>query len=79
MVKFMYDPIIYPMESSWFGEINERGNIVSMEDSIVYKEDLIGLKKLHDDNKIKRELIDGVHLMFNNDHIMDIFVEKGLK
>jgi palmitoyl-protein thioesterase len=31
MVKFMYDPVIYPMESSWFGEINEFGQEVPME------------------------------------------------
>jgi hypothetical protein len=31
MVKFMYDPVIYPMESSWFGEINEIGQEIPME------------------------------------------------
>ena len=36
MVKFMYDPVIYPMESAFFGEINEDGVEVPMEKTKVY-------------------------------------------
>ena len=31
MVKFMHDPIVYPRESSWFGETNADGNVIPME------------------------------------------------
>ena len=36
MVKFMYDPIIYPQESSWFGEINQDGKVIPMEETQIY-------------------------------------------
>jgi palmitoyl-protein thioesterase len=78
MVKFMHDPIIYPKESSWFGEMNEKGEIKPMEETKIYKENKFGLKTLNDQSRIAREEIDGVHLMFRNDHIQDIFVNKGL-
>lgn len=69
MVKFMYDPVIYPMESSWFGEINEDGQEIPMEQTQIYKMNTFGLKTLHDTGRIQREVIDGVHLMFRDDHI----------
>lgn len=25
LVKFIYDPVVFPIESSWFGEIDSRG------------------------------------------------------
>ena len=31
LIKFMYDPVVYPMESSWFGEIDENGEEIPME------------------------------------------------
>jgi hypothetical protein len=36
MVKFIYDPIIYPIESSWFGEVAENGEIIKMEETLIY-------------------------------------------
>ena len=48
MVKFMHDPIIYPKESSWFGEMNENGEIKPMEETKIFKENKFGLKTLKD-------------------------------
>ena len=48
MVKFMHDPIIYPKESSWFGENNADGKVEAMEDTKVYKDNLFGLKTLNE-------------------------------
>jgi hypothetical protein len=36
MIKFIYDPIVYPIESSWFGEIDENGEIITMEQTRIY-------------------------------------------
>ena len=37
MYKFESDPIIYPNESTWFGEKNAEGKIIKMEETIIYK------------------------------------------
>ena len=78
MIKFKHDPIIFPKESSWFGEMNDKGEIKPMEETKLYKENKFGLKTLNEQERIGREEIDGVHLMFRNDHIQDIFIKKGL-
>lgn len=79
MVKFMYDPIIFPMESAFFGEINQDGQEVPMEQTKIYQANTFGLKTLHETGRIERQVIDGVHLMFRNDHIQEIFVPALLK
>ena len=69
MVKFMYDPIIYPMESAFFGEINSDGKEVPMEQTTIYQQNTFGLRTLNESGRIDRQVIDGVHLMFRNEHI----------
>ena len=36
MIKFMHDPIVYPRESSWFGETNPDGVVIPMEQTKIY-------------------------------------------
>lgn len=48
MVKFMHDPIVYPIESSWFGETNGDGKVIPMEETRIFKENTFGLKTLAD-------------------------------
>lgn len=47
MIKFSRDPVIYPTESSLFGNINLDGHVDTMENTRAYKEDLFGLRTLH--------------------------------
>lgn len=69
MVKFLKDPIIFPRESSWFGETNNEGKIVPMEETAIYKENKFGLKTLNDQKRVVKVEIDGLHLQFVNEHI----------
>jgi hypothetical protein len=64
MVKFIYDPIVYPIESSWFGEVAENGEIVTMEETIIYQENTFGLRTLDETGRITKKKIDGAHLDF---------------
>jgi hypothetical protein len=48
MIKFSQDPIIYPLESSWFGESLADGSVVPMEETHIYKENKFGLKTLNE-------------------------------
>jgi palmitoyl-protein thioesterase len=54
MVKFMYDPVIYPMESAFFGEINDDGLEVHMEKTQIYLDNTFGLRTLHETGRIDR-------------------------
>ena len=69
LIKFIYDPVIYPIESSWFGEINPKGEIIPMEKTAIYQNNTFGLKTLNESGRIKRLIIEGVHLEFKDKHI----------
>jgi len=62
MVKFLKDPIIYPKESSWFGQIDESGNTLPMEQTEIYLHNLFGLKTLDQEKRISKKEINGLHL-----------------
>ena len=51
-ILFENDTIIYPRESSQFGEIGENGKIIPIFDTNLYKYDKIGLKSLHENGKL---------------------------
>jgi palmitoyl-protein thioesterase len=74
LVKFLKDPIIFPRESSWFGDTTKEGKVIPMEETRLYKENLFGLKTLDEEGRILRKEIDGLHLQFVNEHIQEVFV-----
>jgi len=76
LTKFQNDTVVYPKESEWFGSYDV-GNteITLMEDSIVYKEDTIGLKTLDEQNKLYlREVADADHCHFGHRTILNSFI-----
>jgi len=64
MIKFTYDPVIFPIESSWFGQINAEGEIVPMEETAIYRNNTFGLKTLDESGRLEKIAIAGVHLEF---------------
>jgi hypothetical protein len=48
MIRFKRDPIIFPMESAWFGETASDGTVLKMEDTKIFKDNTFGLKTLYD-------------------------------
>ena len=48
-------------------------NVVALEDSDWYKNDVLGLKTLNDDKKVQFISIDGDHLQFSKDDINNTF------
>lgn len=61
MIKFTKDTVIFPKESSWFGDTTSDGKVIPMEDAQIYKEDLIGLKSLANEGRIDKKEIEGEH------------------
>ena len=50
-----------------------------MEQTKIYQDNTFGLRTLHESGRIDRQVIDGVHLMFRDDHIKEMFVPALLK
>lgn len=48
MIKFLDDPIIHPIESSWFGQIDHQGDVIPMESTKIFKDNTFGLRTLHE-------------------------------
>ena len=48
LIKFKFDTIIYPNESTWFGDIAPDGSVRPMEQTQIFKENTFGLKTLKD-------------------------------
>lgn len=79
LVKFLWDPTIYPIESEWFGEINEEGRIIPMEETDIYINNRFGLRHLDEQGRIEKKEIEGYHLHFRDEHIKEIFAVALLK
>jgi hypothetical protein len=67
LVLFENDTIIYPRESTQFGEIGTDGSIVHMKDTEIYKSDAIGLKTLDEEKKLFLEMMPAKnHMEYTN-------------
>lgn len=67
LIKFDKDTTLVPKESAYFQELGEL-----FEDSRLYLEDLIGLKKLHQENKVDFYSVDDEHMRFSDQFFVDI-------
>jgi len=75
LVMFTADTMVYPKESEWFQTLDSKDkNVVPLEDSDFYKNDLIGLKSLNEAKKVQFISIDGDHLQFSKDDINNTFI-----
>jgi len=65
LIKFKFDTIIYPNESTWFGDITPDGQIRPMEETQIFKENTFGLKTLRDQGRIFKDEVEGGHLQIS--------------
>ena len=65
LIQFKRDTMITPRQSAYFQELDENHNLVEMEDTQIYKEDLFGLKTLNEQGKITKFLIDELHCYYS--------------
>lgn len=79
MVKFLDDPIIHPIESSWFGQINEHGKVMPMEETKIYKDNTFGLKTLHRQERIFKHEVQGEHLQYGPEYLQNTIVPALLR
>jgi palmitoyl-protein thioesterase len=78
-VMFSEDTVIYPKETAHFAGLDKHGQVLKLEDSDFYKNDLIGLKTLNEAKKLKFDTVDGDHLQFTTEYIKDTLIPFLMK
>ncbi len=63
--KFEKDELVSPKESSWFGYVDEMNRAVEMNETILYREDLIGLRELVGRGRVEFVRKNSRHLKFD--------------
>ncbi|XP_063705214.1 palmitoyl-protein thioesterase 1 [Culicoides brevitarsis] len=73
LVKFLNDTIVVPRESEWFGfyRPGQDKEVVGMEETRVFKEDLMGLKKMKENGQLVMLATEGDHLQFTKEWFME--------
>ena len=80
MFRFTQDPIIYPHESAWFGEVSADGKTtVPMEETTIYLKNTLGLKTLNEEKRIAKKEIEGFHLQLSDEVLKGDVTQALLK
>ncbi|CAB3399103.1 unnamed protein product [Caenorhabditis bovis] len=80
LVKFSDDHMVVPRESSWFGfyKTGDIDTILSLNETDLYKEDRIGIRKLYESGRLHFVEADGDHLQLSHEKFVEI-INKYLK
>ncbi|GCC27748.1 palmitoyl-protein thioesterase 1-like isoform X1 [Chiloscyllium punctatum] len=67
MVKFLKDLTVDPVDSEWFGfyKAGQAKDTYSLQESVLYQEDRLGLKAMDEAGKLEFLTVDGDHLQFS--------------
>merc|ERR1711865_577449 len=88
LIKFKYDFVVVPNDSSWFAYYPwgtlDRSKILPMNETDLYKQDFIGLKTLNEQGKIDFKLCPAMHMKFtlkyfHDEVLMPYLVPKSSK
>merc|ERR1712062_722208 len=77
MAKFTEDTMVYPKETEWFGfyDDGQAESVHTLEESDLYTEDRLGLKKMKEEGRLVKYSIEGDHLKVSETVLVDI-IEK---
>lgn len=80
LVEFLQDEMVVPRESSLFGfyEPGQNKRIRPLEESPLYKEDRLGLRRLKESGRLKMFSIAGRHLQYKMSWFLDQIANKYL-
>ena len=80
LVKFDQDSVVDPRGTEWFGyyEPGQGKVMLSYNETKLYTEDWIGLKKLDDEGKVDFLSVEGDHLRFTDEFFVHNIIEKYL-
>ena len=74
LIGFKKDKMISPKESAEFGIFNEKFEVLRMNETEEYKNDIFGLKNLTESNKTHIFYLEGEHMEFDYDDILNYTV-----
>ncbi|XP_047534512.1 palmitoyl-protein thioesterase 1 [Vanessa atalanta] len=80
MVKFESDSIVQPRETEWFGFYapGQAKDLITLQQSAIYKKDRLGLKKMDEAGKLVFLSQPGDHLRFSEDWFIDTIIKPYL-
>jgi len=66
LFQFIYDTVVVPKESEWFGYYKDGSTsvLLTMEETAIYQQDWIGLQVLNKQGKIDLKTVPGDHMQF---------------
>jgi len=79
LVKFSRDSMLYPKETAWFQQLDQEGKLLSLNETVFYNFDLIGLRVLVESERVEFVQLEGDHLSITNSDIQKLFVPFLLK
>ncbi|VDP11570.1 unnamed protein product [Heligmosomoides polygyrus] len=81
LIKFTKDHMVVPKESSWFGyyKQGDLDTIIPFNETRLYTEDRIGLRKLHETGRLHFLEVDGDHLKISREEFKKEVIDKFLK
>ncbi|XP_041069351.1 palmitoyl-protein thioesterase 1-like isoform X1 [Carcharodon carcharias] len=76
MVKFLKDSMVDPVDSEWFGfyKAGQAKDTYSLQESVLYQEDRLGLKAMNKASKLEFLTVDGDHLQFSKEWFINNIV-----
>ena len=80
MVKFDQDSVVDPRGTEWFGYYKPgQGKVmIPYNETNLYTEDWIGLRKLDNEGKVDFLSVEGNHLQFTDEFFIHNIIEKYL-
>ncbi|XP_063220790.1 palmitoyl-protein thioesterase 1 [Bacillus rossius redtenbacheri] len=80
MIKFNNDTVVEPKETEWFGfyKPGQISEFFTLQESDLYKKDLLGLRQLDETGRLKFLSVDGNHLQFTEEWFIDNIVKNYL-
>lgn len=81
LVKFNQDGMVVPRESEWFGFYKEgQGKeLYTLEESVLYLNDTLGLKTMDQEGRLFKLATDGDHLQFKEEWFLENIVDKFMR
>jgi len=73
-LKFDQETTINPPESSWWGEFDRAGNVLSRNQTRTYNEDLIGIKTLEEQGRGVFVTLAGKHVEVTPNDIDEVVI-----
>lgn len=76
-IKFTYDQVVLPKDSSWWGKKAVDGSIIPKEDQAMYKEDWFGLRTMEEEGRTSYAEVAASHCKLSHDdwkkHVFPVF------